>query len=250
MYKVSLILTTYNCADNLKNTLDSIEKQDYSDIEIIVKDGMSTDNTLEIVKEHQKKSKYPLIYKSDKDAGLYDAMNRGFELSTGDIVAIFNERFLEQAAVSRLVSAIEKGDKDGNCRYVGAHCDLYYMDGEKIVRKWKMGQGCIEQGWMPGHPTLFLKREIYEKYGLYNTKYKISADYEFMTRFLKDSDNRLAYVPEVLVGMYYGGTSTNGVGSYLKSLKEGHQALKENNYSHAWLIDLKRTMRVLKQFIR
>lgn len=250
MYKVSLVLTTYNCAENLKRTLDSIEKQDYPDIEIIVKDGMSTDNTLEIIKEHQKKSKYSIIYQSDKDVGLYDAMNRGINLSTGDIVAIFNERFLAPDAVSKLVSAIEKGDVDGNCQYVGAHCDLYYMDGEKIVRKWKMGQGSINQGWMPGHPTLFLKREIYEKYGLYNTKYKISADYEFMTRFLKDSDNRLAYVPEVLVGMYYGGTSTNGAGSYLKSLKEGHQALKENNYSHAWLIDLRRTLRVLKQFIR
>lgn len=250
MYKVSLILTTYNCAENLKNTLDSIEKQDYPNIEIIVKDGMSTDNTMEIIKEHQKKSKYSIVYQSDKDAGLYDAMNRGIKLSTGDIVAIFNERFLESDAVSKLVSVIEKGDADGECRYVGAHCDLYYMDGEKIVRKWKMGQGSINQGWMPGHPTLFLKREIYDKYGLYNTKYKISADYEFMTRFLKDSDNRLAYVPEVLVGMYYGGTSTNGVGSYLKSLKEGHQALKENNYPHAWLIDFKRTLRVLKQFIR
>lgn len=250
MYKVSLILTTYNCAENLKSTLDSIEKQDYPNIEIIVKDGMSTDSTIEIIREHQKRSKYPLIYQLDKDAGLYDAMNRGIKLSTGDIVAIFNERFLEPAAVSKLISAIEKGDVDGDCRYVGAHCDLYYMDGEKIVRKWKMGQGYIGQGWMPGHPTLFLKREIYEKYGLYNTKYMISADYEFMTRFLKNPDNRLAYVPEVLVGMYYGGTSTNGAGSYLKSLKEGHQALKENNYSHAWLIDLKRTLRVLKQFVR
>lgn len=96
----------------------------------------------------------------------------------------------------------------------------------------------------------FLKREMYVKYGLYNTKYKISADYEFMMRLLTDSVNKLAYVPEVLVGMYYGGASTNGAGGYLKSLKEGHQALKDNNYSHAWLIDLKRTLLVLKQFIR
>lgn len=115
----------------MKRTLDSIEKQDYPDIEIIVKDGMSTDNTLEIIKEHQKKSKYSIIYQSDKDAGLYDAMNLGNKLSTGDIVAIFNERFLEPDAVSKLVSAIEKGDVDGNCQYVGEHCDLYYMDGKK-----------------------------------------------------------------------------------------------------------------------
>lgn len=249
MYKVSLVLTTYNCAGNVKSTLESIEKQDYPDIEIVVKDGLSTDRTLEIVKEYQKQGKYPLILQSCKDEGLYDAMNQGFRLSTGDIVAIFNERFLEQDAVSRMVSAIEQGDKEGDCRYMGAHCDLYYMDGEKIVRKWKMGEGGIEQGWMPGHPTLFLKREIYEKYGLYNTKYKISADYEFMVRFLKDSSNKLVYVPKVLVGMYYGGTSTSGLQSYMQSLKEAHQALKENGYSRAWLIDFKRTLRVLRQFV-
>lgn len=250
MYKVSLVLTTYNCAENLKHTLDSIQMQDYPDIEIVIKDGMSTDNTQEIIREYQDKSKYPIVYRSDKDAGLYDAMNIGVKMSMGDIIVIFNERFLEPSAVSNMVLAIEKGDGDGGCHYAGAHCDLYYMDGDKIVRKWKMGQGNIKQGWLPGHPTLFLRREIYEKYGFYNTKYKISADYEFMTRFLKEPSNRLAYVPKVLVGMYYGGTSTNGFGSYLKSLKEGHQALKENNYSHAWLIDFKRILRVLLQFIR
>ena len=102
---------------------------------------------------------------------------------------------------------------------------------------------------MPGHPTLFLKREIYEKYGLYNPEYKIAADYEFMIRFLKDRENKLAYLPRTIIRMYYGGTSTCDTGSYLKSLKEGHRALKDNGVNGAFLIDFLRTCRVLLQFI-
>lgn len=110
-------------------------------------------------------------------------------------------------------------------------------------------QKSIYTGWMPGHPTLFLKREIYEEYGLYKTDYKISADYEFMIRFLKDKQNHLAYLPEILVRMYYGGTSTSDTRSYIKSLKEGHKALKENGVHCAWIVDAIRTIRVLLQFI-
>lgn len=246
--KVSLILTTYNCEDNLRDTLKSIDAQDYSDIEIVIKDGKSTDGTLKVIEDYLANGKYPVIWKSEKDAGLYDAMNKGVEMSTGDVVAIFNEQYTSNDAVSKMVTALEQEDEKGP--FVGVHCDLNYMDGDKIIRKWRMGQGRIKQGWLPGHPTLYLKREIYEKYGKYNTDYKISADYEFMTRFLKDEGNRLAYVPEVLVAMYYGGTSTSGVGSYVKSLMEGHRALKSNGYRWAWIIDIRRTLRVLWQFVR
>lgn len=99
-------------------------------------------------------------------------------------------------------------------------------------------------------PTLFLKREIYEKYGLYNPEYRIAADYEFMVRFLKDKENRLAYLPETIIRMYYGGASTSSTGSYLLSLKEGHKALKDNGVKGAALIDVLRTCRVLWQFVK
>lgn len=102
---------------------------------------------------------------------------------------------------------------------------------------------------MPGHPTLFLKREIYEKYGLYDTSFQISADYEFMLRFLKEKENRLAYLPETIVKMFYGGTSSGGIDSYLVSLKEGHRALKMNGIHFAAYIDIRRTLKVLLQFI-
>ena len=181
---------------------------------------------------------------SERDKGLYDAMNKAFCLSTGDIIAVCNDRLSEKDAVASFVEAIEQAGED--C--IGAHSDLVYMEGDKIVRSWHMGQGNISQGWMPGHPTLYLKREIYEKYGQYDITYHCAADYEFMVRFLKDGSNRLAYVPRVLITMFYGGTSNAGLKNYLVSFKEGYMALRKNGVKHPLLITLRRTWKVLRQF--
>ena len=111
-----------------------------------------------------------------------------------------------------------------------------------------MGEGKLETGWMPGNPTLFLKREIYEQYGTYDIRYRCAADYEFMVRFLKDERNRLAYVPEVLIAMFYGGTSNAGLRNYLVSFKEGYLALRKNGVPMPLLVTVRRTLRVLTQF--
>lgn len=243
MRKVSIIMTTYNCAGQLKKTLESVLRQDYPEMEIVIKDGMSTDGTVQVIKEYAGRPGVELKWSSGADQGIYDAMNQGYEMSSGDYLLFFNEIFLKADAVSKLVGAIEGED----C--CGAHADLLYIEGGRVKRKWHMGQGRIEQGWMPGHPTLCLKREVYEKYGGYRTDYKCSADYEFMVRVLKGEKEKLAYLPEALVGMFYGGTSTAGAGSYLLSLKEAHKALKENGVRGAVLVDIRRTLRVLKQFL-
>lgn len=246
MKTVSLILTTYNSAENLSRTLKSIEQQDYPQLEINIKDGGSTDGTLDIIKEYVASSHNCVRWTTSRDTGIYDAMNQGYQLATGDVIVFFNDLFMMPDAVSQMVEAIEA---EPDC--AGAHADLIYATDEKVVRYWKMGrQKSLYTGWMPGHPTLFLKREIYEKYGLYNDTYKIAADYEFMIRFLKDKKNRLAYLPETIIRMYYGGTSTSSTGSYLLSLKEGHRALKENGFKFAAIIDVLRTCRVLLQFVK
>lgn len=246
MKKVSLILTTYNSAENLSRTLQSIENQDYPSVEVNIKDGGSTDATLQIIQKYEQDSRHTVHWLSCPDTGIYDAMNQGYGLATGDIIAFFNDLFLQDDVISKMVQTIEETPA---C--VGAHADLVYATDEKVVRYWHMGpQRSLYLGWMPGHPTLFLKREIYEKYGLYNTGYRIAADYEFMLRFLKDRENRLAYLPLTVIRMYYGGTSTSDTGSYLLSLREGHRALKENGIKAAGLIDLLRTCRVLRQFVR
>lgn len=249
MKKVSLVLTTYNCKDNLKKTLESIERQDYPNLEIVIKDGVSSDGTLDVIKEYERISSKKVVWKSRKDIGIYDAMNQGYALSTGDVVAFFNDVFIDESAISKIVAKMEEINPDTGKEYIGAHADLVYMEGDSIIRKWHMGKGNINHGWMPGHPTLYLKREIYEKYGLYDTSYKISADYEFMIRFLKHKENQLAYLPETIVSMFYGGTSSNGLKSYLISWKEGNRALKKNHIKYAFLIDVQRTLRVLSQFI-
>ena len=123
------------------------------------------------------------------------------------------------------------------------------MKEEKIIRKWRQGQGNIRTGWMPGHPTLYLKREVYETYGLYKTDYRIAADYEYMIRILKDGKVKLSYIPEVLIKMSHGGTSTNGLGAYLEGLREGHRALKENGIKFAFVTDILRIFRTLLQFL-
>lgn len=244
MYKVSLLLTTYNSAENLPVTLQSIQEQTYSPIEVVIADGGSTDDTISLIQQFARNGGLEVKWVSKRDKGLYDAMNKAFCLSTGDIIAVCNDRLSEKDAVSSFVEAIEQAGED--C--IGAHSDLVYMEGDKIVRSWHMGQGNISQGWMPGHPTLYLKREIYEKYGQYDITYHCAADYEFMVRFLKDGSNRLAYVPRVLITMFYGGTSNAGLKNYLVSFKEGYMALRKNGVKHPLLITLRRTWKVLRQF--
>ena len=244
MKKVSLLLTTYNSAQNLPITLESIQSQTYEKIEVVIVDGASSDATLLLIEQFAKNTALEVKWVSEPDKGLYDAMNKAYRMCTGDIIAVCNDRLCEKDAVALLVDAIDKSGKD--C--IGAHSDLVYVDGEKIVRTWHMGQGSIRQGWMPGHPTLFLKREVYEKYGEYDITYRCAADYEFMVRFLKDEKNKLAYVPKVLISMFYGGTSNAGLRNYLVSFKEGYMALRTNGVKHPLIITLKRTWRVLRQF--
>lgn len=243
MKKVSIITTTYNDSANLRKTINQIKAQDYPEIEYIIVDGASTDDTMEVIREAKEYFKDRMVWISEKDRGIYDAINKGLRLATGDYIGLCFDEFAATDVISKMVAVMEKEGTDG------VHGDLDYMDGEKIVRKWRQGQGNIRSGWMPGHPTLYLKKEVYEKYGLYKTDYRIAADYEFMIRILKDRSVKLSYIPEVLIKMSHGGTSTNSLGAYLEGLKEGHRALKENGVKFAFVTDILRTLRVLLQFV-
>lgn len=246
--KVSLLVTVYNAEETVPITLRSIEEQDYPDLEVAIVDGGSTDGTVELIGQFAARTKgrpgFSVRWVSEPDRGLYDAMNKAFLMSSGDVIAVCNDKLCKPNAVSLIVSAIERGGE----RCVGAHADLVYVEGERVVREWRMGRGRLLEGWMPGHPTLFLRRGIYETYGLYDISYRCAADYEFMVRFLKDEGNELAYVPEVLVAMFYGGTSNAGLKNYLVSFREGYLALRKNGVPHPLLITLRRTLRVLLQF--
>ena len=167
-------------------------------------------------------------------------------MTTGDVIAICNDEYVRDDSVSLMMGLLESHPE---C--VGAHADLVYSTSEGVKRYWHMGeQKSLLLGWMPGHPTLYLRREIYDMYGSYKTDYRISADYEFMIRFLSDktAHNRLAYLPKIILRMFYGGTSNRSAGSYIDSLKEGHRALISNHVHPAFVADGLRTLRVLWQF--
>ncbi len=242
MELISLILTTFNCKDNLKITLESIESQDYPNLEVVIKDGGSSDGTIGIIKEYEKSSRFTVKWTSMSDEGCYDAMNQGLSLSTGAVIFFFNGRFTGNDVVSKCIRKMEQEGTDG------VHSDLVYVEDGVVKRYWKMGKGRIRSGWMPGCLTLFLRREIYEQYGNYDSTYKCSADFEFMVRILKDGKVKLSYIPEILVEMYYGGTGTQSTGVYGVLIKESYRALADNRVRFAWWAAFLRTIRLVSQF--
>lgn len=242
--KVSVITTTYNDAANLKKIMEQVAEQDYENLEYIIVDGGSTDGSHELIRKMEERMPGKVRWVSEPDKGIYDAINKGIRLASGDIIGCCFDRYADKGVISRMVEIMELEGTDG------VHGDLCYMDGERIVRKWHQGQGSIRSGWMPGHPTLYLRRQVYDRFGVYKTDYRIAADYEFMVRILYGRQVTLSYLPEILIYMSHGGTSTNGLGAYLESLKEGHRALKENEVPFAWLTDLCRIVRVLTQFVK
>ncbi len=241
--KVSLITTTYNDVENLRRIMDQVKRQTYQNLQHIIVDGGSTDGTLELLRQAQEQSSGRVRWISEPDSGIYDALNKGIRLADGDIIGPCFDRFADDDVIRRMVEIMEREGTDG------VHGDLCYMDGERVVRKWKQGQGVIRNGWMPGHPTLYLRRQVYEKFGLYKTDYHISGDYEFMVRILYRKQVTLSYLPEILIYMEHGGTSTKNLRAYAASMLEGHRALKENGVPFAWFTDLCRIVRVLLQFL-
>ena len=241
--KVSVVTTTYNDIENLKRILAEVKKQTDPNIEHIILYCGSTHGTVDLLKELEEKEPGRISWMSEKDNGIYDAINKGIRMATGEIVGCCFDRYADEGVLMRMVEIMEKEGTDG------VHGDLCYMDGDRIVRKWHQGQGIIRSGWMPGHPTLYLKKEVYDKFGLYRTDYRISGDYEFMVRILYRKEVTLSYVPEILIYMSHGGTSTNSLGAYVESMMEGPRALVENHVPFAWVTDLCRVVRVLSQFV-
>lgn len=203
--KISIITVVWNNVNTIKDAIESVLNQTYKNIEYIIIDGGSTDGTIEVIQSYGNKINK---FVSERDEGIYDAMNKGIKLATGDVIGILNsDDFYKSNDVLETV-AKEFMVKDIDCLYG----DLEYVDQSntsKVVRYWKSKpyrKGLFQKGWHPPHPTFFVKREIYHKYGMFNTNFKIAADYELMLRFLEKYQIKSSYIPKVLVSMRLGGT--------------------------------------------
>ena len=245
--KVSLITIAYNSAETIEDTIKSIIAQDYSNIEYIIIDGGSTDKTLSIVDKF-KDSITTII--SEPDKGIYDAMNKGVQNATGDIVGILNsdDIYADNKVVSSIVEAI--GNKDS------IYADLVYVDRDntdKVTRYWKSGKyrkGIFKKGWMPPHPTFFIKKSCYNQYGNYNLQLKSAADYELMLRMLHKYNISVAYLPEVITKMRVGGQSNVMLLNRLKANKEDKLAWVINDLQPGPLTLIMKPVRKIGQFFK
>ena len=226
--KFSVITVAFNSEKTILETINSVKNQDHSDIEYIFVDGQSGDRTLEIIRANSQ-SNYKVI--SEPDCGIYDAMNKGLQISTGEVIAFLhsNDLFFSSSTVSKVNNIFELDKLDA------LYGDINYFVGNKtenVVRRYKshrFSPSMIGWGWMPAHPSLFLHRRVYEKYGYFKTDYKIAADYEFVARIFHENSLKYQYLPEVLVNMRMGGVSTGGLLNSIQINKEVLRACRENN---------------------
>lgn len=249
MKKISVITTTYNSASTIEDTLKSVIGQDYPNVEYIIIDGLSKDNTLEIVNKY--KDKIAKII-SEKDSGIYDALNKGINAATGDIIALLHsdDFYMDNTVLSKVAAEFEKTKAES------VYGNLYYVNKDntdKIVRKWVSGKykhGMFLNGWMPPHPAFFVKRACYEKYGMFNLQFRSAADYELMLRFLHKHKITTSYIKQYLVKMRTGGQSNASVKNRVKANQEDREAWTVNGLKPRIYTLTFKPLRKIIQFIR
>lgn len=246
--KVSLITVTYNSEKYLASCIESVLRQTYHDIEYIVVDGASTDDTLSVIRNYSHNIDK---WVSEKDRGMYDAINKGMRLATGDIIGILNsdDVFASNNTVSKIVQCFKENGVDS------VYGDLVYVDGSdtsKVHRYWKgaaYNRSAFRWGWMPAHPTFYVRREVVQQLGGYETHFYSAADFEFMTRYLYRHRISSCYLPELIVKMRNGGMSNSSLKKRLRANRRDYLALKRNSVPFPFFASLVKPIRKLPQFI-
>ncbi|MDD6224288.1 MAG: glycosyltransferase family 2 protein [bacterium] len=246
--KITLITVCYNSEATITDTLESVLKQTYTNYEYLIIDGKSKDSTLDIVKSYESRFNKKLKYISEKDRGLYDAMNKGIKMATGDIIGIINSDDI-LASKNTLKTIAETFEKT-QCDATYSNLEIRDENLKKVIRIFSPKKGDYKLGWHPPHPTLYVKKEIYDKHGLYNQEFRIAADYDFMLRIMKDKSIKFYFIDKVLVHMREGGVSTNGLKGYYKSFKESYRVLKKNKIKFSLIVNIIRTIKVMVQALK
>lgn len=246
--KISIVTAVYNRADTIGDALRSLQAQSHDDIEHVIQDGGSTDGTFEVIAQF---TDTRTKLESAPDGGIYEALNRGISRATGDVVGLLHSDDL--LAHTEVLSRISAAFDDPKVQ--GTYGDLEYVakdDPSRVIRYWKSGAyrpALLRRGWMPPHPTLFLRREVFEQHGAYDTSFRIAADYEAILRWLTRSELRLAYLPEVLVRMRVGGESNRSLGRILKKSREDLRAIRRHRVGGLQVLATKNLCKAI-QFLR
>lgn len=249
--KISLITVTYNSGKTVGDTLESVLSQTYGDREYIVVDGASTDNTMDIVRQYVPRFNGQIRYVSEPDQGLYDAMNKGIRMATGEIVGLLNSDDLF-ASANVLEKVIECFGRHPEADAV--YADLYYVapqDTNRVIRHWISGRRrSFRWGWHPAHPSFYVRREIYQRYGLFDPDFRLAADFELMLRLIEKDHIRLVYLPEPLVRMRLGGATSKNLTNIMKGNKECIKAFKKNGIKTSFLYPFFRLLPKIKQYFQ
>ncbi len=244
---VSIITASFNSERTIADTLTSVALQDYPNIEHIIIDGASSDKTVEIVKRFRHVKKIVC----EKDDGIYDAMNKGIRQCTGKLIGILNsdDFYPHHSVISRVVNQLQQDKTDS------LYGDLVYVsqnDTRKRLRTWIAGEFKTSKflfGWMPPHPTFFVRKEMYEKWGYFNTTFRSAADYELMLRFLYKHHISVSYLPQIIVTMRSGGVSNSSISNRINANREDSEAWRVNGLRPRIYTSWLKPLRKLTQFI-
>nr|WP_068890684.1 glycosyltransferase family 2 protein [Pedobacter panaciterrae] len=245
--KVSLVTVVLNCSDYIEGCVRSVVDQDYDNIEYIVIDGGSTDGTVSLIKKYHHKIHY---FISEKDQGMYDALNKGFAVATGDLVGILNadDLFATKDTISSVVNCFRQTDCDivyGNLDFISR------TDFTKVTRRWKSKPykpESIKRGWMPAHPTLYMKKEVLVAQGGYSLDFGSCADYELIIRVLQKNSLHLVFLDKLLVLMRNGGMSNGSLRKIYRTMINDYRALSHHKIPNPVLVMLLKKLRKLNQF--
>lgn len=245
--KVSIITVTFNSARFLEDCIRSVQAQNYNHIEHIIVDGKSTDGTIGIIKKFESGI---AAWVSEPDRGIYDAINKGLKMATGDIVGILNSDDIldNDHVIFSIVKEMLHSKKDA------VYGDLEYVtqeDTSRVMRVWKgqpYNRKRFQYGWMPAHPTFYLKRSLIEKFGAFETHYFSAADYEFMARYLYKHKVSASYLPQLIVRMRVGGASNATLKQRLRANRRDYLAMKHNKIPFPLIVSILKPLIKMHQF--
>lgn len=240
--KISIITATYNSGRTVKDTFESILKQTYRDFELLVIDGASTDNTLDIIKAYEPQFNGRMRYVSEPDNGIYSAMNKGIAMATGNVVGILNsdDFYTSDDVLEKVALVMENPDIDA------VYGDIHYVDNSDLTKPVRyyssraFRRSWMRLGFMPAHPSFYCRKEVYEKYGYFDCGYKVAADFENLLRLIFVHHIRTQYIPMDFVTMRTGGASSSGLQSHKRIMKDHLRAFRANGvYTNLFLLSLR-----------